>query len=345
MIRSLQGRTLPEEEAHLRAWRACAPENERRYALVRELWTLSGVAAPEPEQELPDVYALLAGADSQREAEESPLVARTAGWSGEHLEVRARRAGPSRTAVGVLAAGLVAVSFVVGTWVGGDAAPALLSQSEIVTGAAEMTTVTLGDGSSIRLGPRSRLRLGEEQGRRIARLDGRAFFGVQADSANPFTVHTEHGDAQVVGTRFEVRSGKDELRVLVVQGSVSVASGGKVVSLADGEMARAGGGGRLSVERVHDLYEQLNWLGNAIVFQGTRFDHALREIEQRYGVSISLEDPRLAEITVTATFTDQPIDEVIYVLCQIVNATCRIDDERIRIGTAAVRTMVGANTR
>lgn len=340
IIRSLQGRTTAKEDERLRGWRARDAANERRYRTLRELWVLTGVAAPEPDEDLPDVDAIIARAEGERQTPTRDVTPIAAGRSGEPPDVQTGRS-PSgwrrRIAVGAVAAGLVAVGLGIGAVLDGDGERrGMLSQSEIVTGAGEMTTVTLADGSSIRLGPESSLRLSEENGRRTAWLEGRAFFGIQADSARPFTVRTEDGEAHVLGTRFEVRARDDEFRVLVVQGSVSAVAGGEEVHISDGEMSRVAPGRRISTERIDDVYRQLDWIGNAIVFQATPLGQALDEIKRRYGVNIALEDPALAELTVTATFTDRPIEHVVFVICEIVNAACTLDDGRIRIGTGEV---------
>ena len=227
----------------------------------------------------------------------------------------------------------MAVGFGIGALNGEEEGPALLSGSEIVTGAGEMTTLTLGDGSSIRLGPQSKLRLSEVEDRRVAWLEGRAFFGIQADSTRPFVVRTAGGDAQVLGTRFEVRT-EEEFRVLVVDGNVAVSAGGAELRLSEGEMSRSVDGNRPSTERVEDVYAHLDWLGNAIVFQATPLERALREIERRHGVLVELRDPALADMTVTATFTGRPVDQVIFVLCEIMNTTCEIEGDTVRIGSA-----------
>jgi len=341
IIRSLQGRTTPEEERRLRVWRGREAENDRQYRVLRRLWRLAGIAAPRGEDDIPDPEAIIAraeaelgGAGAERYAappvgEERPEVGSPSSW---------RR----RAVVGALAAGLVAVGFGVGALTGEADAPTLLSETEIVTGAGEMTTLSLGDGSSIRVGPQSRLRLSEEEGRRMAWLEGRAFFGVHADAQRPFTVKTSRGEAEVLGTRFEVRT-EEEFRVLVVDGSVSVSTGGTELQLSEGEMSRSVEGRQPSTERVADVYEYLDWLGNAIVFQATPFERALREIERRYGVDVSLEDPALGDMTVTATFTGRPVEQVIFVLCEIVNATCTIDEDRIRVGRAGVTARLNAD--
>jgi len=340
IIRSLTGQATQEEEERLRAWRARNAANERKYRSFCELWTLVGAAAPEPEPEgnLPDVEDLLKKADAGRgmlpgnpaRPKETTAAAPVPSCAGSG---RDRWFSWNRRVVGVgIAAGLVAIGFGLGTLGDHEETAGLLSSGEIITGRGEMTTVRLGDGTSVRLGPTSRLRFAGEKGRRTAWLEGRAFFGVQADSTRPFVVRTSQGNAKALGTRFEVRAEEEGFRVLVVDGKVDVEAGGGAVSLFEGEMSRSVGGIPPSTQRVDDIYAHLDWLGPALVFQKTPLDRALREINRRYGMQVILGDSTLGDLTVTATFTDRSGEEVIYVLCEIVNAECTTDGDEVRIG-------------
>ena len=64
--------------------------------------------------------------------------------------------------------------------------------TEVVTGATELATVQLGEGSVVRLAPSSRLRVlaGRE---RAVHLEGRAFFAVERMPTPPATRHTRRG--------------------------------------------------------------------------------------------------------------------------------------------------------
>lgn len=349
IIRSLGGRTTEIEEAQLRNWRASSSENEELYRSLARLWALTALAAPQWEPAAPDVATMVAEAEAARDAERVrpigpspiPLVAEGAEATSDARPSAGREERSSQgsggwrrwSAVGIRAAALVGVG--IGLGLVADTLrerPDFLAESEVVTGAGEMTTVSLGDGSSIRLGPMSRLRLADRDGQRMAWLEGRAFFGVHADATRPFVVKTSYGEARVFGTRFEVRTEEQEFRVLVVEGSVAVSAGGSEVQLSEFEMSRSTGGNRPSREAVPDVFQQLDWLGNAMVFQATPVDRAFQEIERRYGVEAVIEDPGIADLTVTAAFTGQSVEDVVRVICEIVGARCVLEGDRVRVG-------------
>jgi len=325
ILRSLQSRTSLDEEESLREWLEKSPRNAEQHAALQRLWSLTELTDPFPEAgEPPNVEKLLAPVTGEEGGVGAAAVSKRPGTPyARHLLGRVGMAG--------LAASLVAIGLGLGVVFGGGEVSGLFSGGTIVTGAGEMTTITLNDESNIRLGPKSSIRLLKQDGDIVADLDGRAFFGVRREESRRFIVRTEHGEAVVSGTRFEVRSEDEEFRVLVVEGSVQVSNGDSAVDLTEGEMSVSMGGADLRESRVDDVYSLLDWMGNALVFQDTPFARALREIERRYNVSTELEDPELATLTVTAAFTDQEPEDVLLVLCEIVRARCLFGGDSVRI--------------
>lgn len=334
IIRSLQQRTTPEEEGWIRSWREGGWENEQRYTTLAELWSLVGVAGSVREVEAPaDVDLIVALAERRAR----PLGA----WEQEQSVLATAGARPSSgwgprwrhgARVGALAASLVlglGLGLFSNALTGRKEAPA---HNEVTTGADESATVTFSDNTVVRLGPRSTLRLIEAGEDPVVWLEGRAFFGVVPDPSRTFTVRTQYGDAIALGTRFEVRTDEREFRVLVIQGNVRVSSAGRSVELGEGLMSRNVPGGAPITSRVEDVNEQLDWLGQTLVFRATPLSRVISEIEHRYGVRGELEDRSLSDLTVTAAFTDQPIDSVLFVVCEIVGAACTVQDGRFRIG-------------
>lgn len=136
----------------------------------------------------------------------------------------------------------------------------------------------------------------------------------------------------MLGTRFEVRSEEEEFRVLVVDGRVRVAAAQASALLSPGDLSRSRAGQGLSTSRVADVYGELDWMGNALVFQGTPLETVLDEIERRYGVPVILQDPELARVPLTVTFTDQDVEQVILVVCETLRVRCSVENDRVRIG-------------
>jgi ferric-dicitrate binding protein FerR (iron transport regulator) len=58
---------------------------------------------------------------------------------------------------------------------------------------------------------------------------------------------------------------------------------------------------------------------------------AAREIERVYGTPVTISDSALARETITASFTDRPVQEVVNVVCSVLSAHCEVQGGRVRI--------------
>jgi len=202
---------------------------------------------------------------------------------------------------------------------------------EFSTGADDLAMLTLTDGTIVRLAPESRIRFDGNRSRREVVLEGQAYFAV-APGTHAFTVRTPAGVASVHGTRFDVRARNGDLRVVVVEGGVALSVAGEQVRLQGGEMGISLKGSAPSVVKVPHTQSMMGWMEGVLIFQSTRLDRALREIELRFDRSIQVTG-NLADRTVTASFEHQSFEEVLEVVCRVVHATC------LTTPTAAVLTL------
>jgi transmembrane sensor len=324
IIASLKAEADEAELRELDAWRDTSPENDRYYVDFVALWELiaggDGMAVSPP----PTVTALTEGAAVQNPDPE--VVRLTPSMRSARRPARSRPWFRRWQAPMVAAAAMVAVGM--GTW----ALAALLDRptagaltqgaDEFVTGIAETATVGLRDGSIIRLAPSSRLTLSGTMDRRDVTLKGRAYLAVSHDEARPFRIRTDAGIVTVLGTRFDLQTDGEELRLVVLEGRVAVSTGARQVEVVAGEMARVLGGTLVPPVKIPDVLKVVDWVGNFLAFQSTPMGHAVREIEEVYGVRIEFADPAVAERTVTGWFADRSLDEVLRIVCAVVSARC-----------------------
>ncbi|RDS91986.1 FecR family protein [Pseudomonas fluorescens] len=85
--------------------------------------------------------------------------------------------------------------------------------------------VTLGDGSEVELNLGTELVYSNyKDQRRVTLNKGEAFFKVSHDSAHPFIVRAGEGQVRVTGTQFNVWKYEDQVRVMLLEGSVQITS-------------------------------------------------------------------------------------------------------------------------
>jgi transmembrane sensor len=315
--RSLEGRINEAGSARLQAWREHSPGNEAHYReatrLVRRVaaaLTLSDVPPPPP------VRSLIARARRARPR-----------WAPRSELGRISSGAMAAAGAGLAAAAVVALAL----WTGPASPEFSFGKGEFVTGGAETATVVLGDATIVRLGPNSRLRIPGNQGSREVELEGQAFFAVAELPGYPFRVRTEAGEARVLGTRFELRTSDRDLRLVVLEGKVALASATEELEVEAGEISFITEGRTSSAIRVDDARTLVPWLERFLVFQATPLREVARELESQYGRRVEISDVVLEDLTVTGWYADKSFEEVVAIVCGVLRADCSISEGVTRI--------------
>lgn len=313
ILAALQQRISAADAARLDAWRQASPENEQHFREMAVLW--SGAARPDPLAKGIDVPAVR---DLMRDRAR-PL--RRHPYHDSHRSHAWRWA----SALGGIAAALL-ISFTFWRATLPEPTAPTLGNSEFVTDTAEMATARLDDGSVVRLAPRSRLRVSHAANARDTWLDGEAYFAVTRDESRPFRVRTRAGMVEVLGTRFDLRVEASNLRLVVTEGLVAVATDGDRREVAAGEIATVDSAGTITIATVERPAELLAWTRGFMVFQDTPLRQVAVEIQERYGIKVLLPDSAIASRTITAWFTHQNVEQVLTAVCRAVQAHCSLED-------------------
>jgi transmembrane sensor len=173
------------------------------------------------------------------------------------------------------------------------------------TAAGQRRAVILADGSRLTLDSDSRVEVAFSDRRRDLRLrQGHAFFEVAHDRQRPFAVRA--GDRQVtaLGTRFDVRVDPGRVRVVLVEGSVSVAASdptAALVVLKPGERLEAKAG-QPPVVALADIDAVLDWQENFVTFDDTPLSEVARLLTQAGPDRIVVRDPAVARFRISGRF-------------------------------------------
>ena len=326
LLQYLRGRTTDDENRSVEAWLRETPDAEEEVNDLRLLVEVARAADLEVEPGTPPSTDMVV-----REAE----ARRAAAIRRADDRARSR---PARSRFGLFAgwatAGVFAAAALV-IWNDRDPAASgsgggSLASQEFITAPGETAMVRLGDGSVIRLGPGSRVRNVDGSARAVV-LEGEAFFSIASNPAQPFRVTTAAGTARVLGTRFHLTAQLDELRLVVVEGTVALGTATEEVQVGAGQAASIIEGRPGPVTAAAPIEETAAWLEGFIIFQDTPLELAIREVEQRYGAEVAVEDAVLLERTLTMWFTSRSLDEVMTVICNVIDAQCSIGDEGVRM--------------
>ncbi len=182
---------------------------------------------------------------------------------------------------------------------------------------ADGTNVWLNSGSTLRF-PISFNSLDE----RNVELDGEAYFEVAKNEEKPFIVNTSELDVKVHGTSFNVNAYDDNnsVTVALVEGKVSLekeySNGSReMMVLKPNDIVRYDIGKKtLSHSTDLNMNRYTAWKDGYIVFFGDPIENVVQRLEKWYNVEIEIKDNALRKYMFTATFANESLEQVLFLL-------------------------------
>lgn len=325
------GESTPEEAATVREWLLSHPgeaaQVDRLHMLVDQQMSASTphVTADQVEHAL---------ARAHRALDEAPLV----------LPASRRTANPGRAGRrprttwwmgGLAAAAAIATIMVVSRSAPHEpsgVAPHIMASvaagQAITTAIGARDSVRLSDGTTVLLGPASRVAVAASYGHggREVSLDGVARFSVRHDPASPFVVHAGAAVVRDIGTVFTVRaSGSTSghaTAVAVSEGAVSLGSdkaSAAPVRLAAGDRAELRPDGEIVAHPGTASDADFAWTRGILDFKDAPMTQVQDELRRWYGVELKVEST-LGERRLTATFEQEPVDQVLHTIALALGA-------------------------
>ncbi|WP_158569027.1 FecR family protein [Chitinophaga silvisoli] len=176
--------------------------------------------------------------------------------------------------------------------------------------------VKLEDGSIVRLDPAAQLQVLSGFGKKDRKviLKGKAEFDVTTDAAHPFIIDLGKQAITVLGTRFSVDNSQ-QLRVFIHSGKIKVSRQQDSVILTAGMLLEEDSSRQFYQVGAHikDAATQ------AVVFKDTPLREVLQTISVLYHVNVSA-DAELLDLPVTATYTGEPVQNVLEAIAYLSNA-------------------------
>ncbi len=154
----------------------------------------------------------------------------------------------------------------------------------------------LADGTKVWLNAASRITYPKtfNKGKRIVELEGEAYFEV-SHTGDRFEVHTANQQIQVLGTKFNVSTYKEEPlhKVTLLDGSVRVLSKHGEIMLKPGQELTNSD----QDVQINDVYAEdaIAWKNGQFIFDNETLAEALSKVSKWYDVTVSFENPALAQ--------------------------------------------------
>ena len=175
--------------------------------------------------------------------------------------------------------------------------------------------VTLGDGSQVELNLGTELVYSNyKDQRRVTLKKGEAFFKVSHDSAHPFIVRAGEGQVRVTGTQFNVWKYEDQVRVMLLEGSVQISSD-KVhgsVPLTPGMQARYQQGDATPiVQSIKPNDTALAWRQGKLILDNLALADALPLINRYLSKPVMLADANTGAIRIGGVYNINEVSNLV----------------------------------
>lgn len=184
---------------------------------------------------------------------------------------------------------------------------------------AEMSDVTLPDGTKIKLNSSTELKYSMSFcKKREVYLSGEAYFEVESDPQNPFLVHTHDYTVKVTGTKFNIKSYPElNSETTLEEGKISVLDSGgkKMVELKPGEnLVFDKEKNELLVKKVNTS-QITNWTVGKIFIKNQTIEEIVKIIERWYNVKVVFDDESIRQYRITGTILkNKPVEQLLNVL-------------------------------
>lgn len=199
---------------------------------------------------------------------------------------------------------------------------------------------TLKDGSTIVLNANSELTVPKKFAKinRKVELKGEAFFQVQHDPAHPFIIDAGLGQVKVLGTSFHVKAYKDaDLEVYVESGRVELSRVDPLKGDTIRIVLKAGERGVIrqgatDIGKPDDIgADELFWANKKLIFQETKLSLVFDLLKKHYQTDIQVKDTTILNCLLSATFTDESIEQILEVVAASFDLTMSRDKDKFII--------------
>ena len=189
--------------------------------------------------------------------------------------------------------------------------------------------VTLPDGSVVILNRETSLSYRSNFGKQNRKviLSGEAFFDIEPDRNNPFTIDAGKANVKVVGTSFNVITSNPDsaVEVFVKSGQVMLSdnSGSKTLVVDPGYVGTIGS--EISGKSLNKDPNYLAWNTGMLTYDGQTLDIVFRDLKRVYNMEIIADDPSILKEIWTAPINNQAQETIIRLICYSFNLDYKKD--------------------
>jgi transmembrane sensor len=201
-----------------------------------------------------------------------------------------------------------------------------VAQNTISVPLGARSQFVLPDGTKVMLNSGSSLTYPvnfAHQPNRTISLNGEGFFEVYKNKKSPFIIRMNGVDIKVTGTTFNARAYNDESEIVVALAEGSVLLGDQLPnntfdlqnSLKPMDVAVFNKKNKkIELFQNSDLSKYLAWTKGLMIFDNDPIGTVVDKLEKLYNVKAIIQDKELLNYRLTATFTNEPLEQALRII-------------------------------
>ena len=201
------------------------------------------------------------------------------------------------------------------------------SNETFSTSFGEQLALVLPDGSEVLLNSKSSITYKKSDwfdGKRTLELKGEGYFKVKKGAT--FSVYSDNGSVNVLGTQFNVKTNPSYFEVLCYEGKVQVKNNQETAILTQGLSFRKIE--KRNPEKGTFLNSKPNWIDGESSFNNTPLQFVLKELEKQYQIKITSTNIDVNTLF-TGTFTNNNLHLALQTICAPLAIQFTINDATV----------------
>ena len=302
MVKCFSGQLNAEEEKTLEDWKNASEENLSIFTKTREIWYAFDLLK---EMKKYNVQKALNKVDSKIQKITYPRI--ISYWQ--------------RIAAILLLPLIIATVFFF--FQTKDRASDLVTWQTISTFNGVKSQIQLPDGTIVWLNSGSELTYPSSFSKkeRKVKLIGEAYFDVAKNKRQPFYVDLDQIGIAVTGTTFNVihYPNEKQTEIVLTSGEVKLFEHENnkrrdIAKMKPGEKAIY----EMPLHKVNitqtETDKYTSWINGYLIFKDDAMTDVVKKLSRRFNVDIEIADPEIAQYVYTATFKDETLDQILYLL-------------------------------
>ena len=226
---------------------------------------------------------------------------------------------------------LVAVSYVVWDLIDNR------STTQQVAAINDIDKVILNDGTIVWLHKDSKLIYFENQDKseRHAELVGEGLFEVAKDASRPFIIDCGEIKVKVLGTSFNLKTGKGTIELKVLTGKVNLSSATNKEGIDVEPNNKVIYAGKGDLEKVSMDKTEVNTLAMRteynMQFKNAAMDQIINKIERKFDVKFKVDNKQVNKCKITADFTDHSLESTLRMISEVLDFEYEINGSTVTV--------------